>query len=195
MSIKEYSISAVVLFILIAGSNAQAETAVDEQYNFYEIQASANEDLIAELDAKSPVRSGETVYHAYTSTDIAWTFGWQPEKNGCHVTWVNTSVNILYTLPKLGYGHFDSKTSIIWNQWYKALQKHEQNHAKIAVNTAKELESSIAQLPEFSTCRLLEDYANQVGNKFIKVLGERHQKYDKRTHHGETEGARLSTYF
>ena len=46
MSIKEYSISAVVLFILIAGSNAQAETAVDEQYNFYEIQASASYNFV-----------------------------------------------------------------------------------------------------------------------------------------------------
>jgi predicted secreted Zn-dependent protease len=195
MSMKKNTMGIIFCMLFLFGSTVYAETTIEERYDYYAIEVSPETDLIAELDAKSPVRFNNAIYHAYTATNIAWTFGWQNEQQGCHITWVNTAVEIIYTLPQLQNGDLGPKLRPIWDRWYPALQMHEHHHGEIAIKTAGELESSILQLPSFSDCKELEEYANQLGDTSIEKLGNRHREYDARTNHGEKEGAALYSYF
>jgi predicted secreted Zn-dependent protease len=192
---KERIMRIFLCIILLSGSEVYAETTIEETYNYYGITAGPDTDLIAELDSKSPVYVNDQIYHAYTSTNIAWTFGWSYEKEECHITWVNTIVEIIYTLPEVQYGELEPGLRSIWDRWYPALQKHERHHGELAIKTARELEASIMQLTHFSNCKELEDYANQTGHNAIDTLEKRHHDYDEQTNHGEEEGASLFSYF
>ncbi len=49
-------------------------------------------------------------------------------------------------------------------------------------------------MPKERTCQELEEKANEIGHALISELEHLNISYDKRTNHGETQGAFLSEY-
>jgi predicted secreted Zn-dependent protease len=101
-----------------------------------------------------------------------------------------TRVDIILTptirLPRLqvsGEKPLSPKAQKEWDRMLTALKTHENNHDKIARRRASVIRNSLVGKKE-----------SQLGDKFEKAVGKAqkaHDKYDKKTQNGKTEGVKL----
>ena len=76
-----------------------------------------------------------------------------------------------------------------WDRYYKALYNHEQNHVKIALQAAKNIESGLLQQAGYESYNLLLTNVNRICSDGYKLLNLKQKEYDKLTDHGHSEGA------
>lgn len=180
----------VILWII--SCEVEAKNSVTENYKFYLLSPESKGEILKELNITSPIIEDGEIYHGYAYSTINWNFNWRYNKNSCWITSANTELNTTYTLPKLETKSND--VTQVWNKWYPKLVLHEKGHHKLAVNIAVRIENAISEMPKERTCQELEKKANEIGHALISELEHLNISYDKRTNHGETQGAFLSQY-
>ena len=192
----ELSMRSLIVFfcgvLWILSSTVEAKSSVSESYNFYLISPESKGEILKLLNSTSPILEDGDVYHGYAYSSINWNFRWRYNKNSCWITSASTKLNTTYTLPKLETKSND--VNQVWNQWYPKLVLHEKGHHKLAVKIASKIKNTISDMPRARTCTELEKKANGIGQALISELGELNIQYDKRTNHGETQGAFLFEY-
>ncbi len=181
------------LISLVISSVAFSEPLVSEEYEYYYINPNTRADILTSLKENSPIyENGKTMYGS-SNSDVKWNLKWKHNSQICWITSVNTKVTTTYTLPKLIEG--GSGIDSFWDNWYPNLLTHERGHHKLAIDVAEEIERKIRKMPSFSTCDLLEKNANNIVLKSISKLRRLQKDYDKRTNHGETQGASGASIF
>ena len=175
------------LISVVIYSVAFSEPLVSEEYEYYYINPNTRADILTSLKENSPIyENGKTMYGS-SNSDVKWNLKWKHNSQICWITSVNTKVTTTYILPKLIEG--GSGIDSFWVNWYPNLLTHERGHHKLAIDVAEEIERKIRKMPSFSTCDLLEKNANNIVLKSISKLRRLQKDYDKRTNHGETQGA------
>jgi predicted secreted Zn-dependent protease len=69
----------------------------------------------------------------------------------------------------------------------KALKRHEQGHVDIALAAANKLSRSLQQLKRYRSCSVLERHAESSGQRVLRSLREKEDRYDAITNHGEMQ--------
>lgn len=182
----------LTLFSFFVASSAIAAPVVNEQYNYYLVGPSTPQELLPALNKTSTIRQNGQIYHGHTESRINWQFWWQDEQQSCRIERVTVTVNATYTLPQLTSSYPD--VNRIWGKWYPNLLKHEQGHKNLAIDIAQQIENAIYNMGQRNSCAQLEQDANAIGRQFIAQLNKLDNEYDKRTKHGETEGASLGIH-
>ncbi len=185
----------IILITLIWPTSLIADPAINTTYKYYLINTKTSAQLMSDLNHASPIKENGEIFHGHTDSNIRWKFSWQSKHGKCRISKVNTYVDITYTLPKRIHKTTDRDLQKIWDEWFPALLAHEKNHATHAINTATKIEQTIKNLTPYSNCKDLELAANKKGNILIKALNKLDKEYDKKTDHGQTEGAKLTSYF
>ena len=103
---------------------------------------------------------------------------------------VTINLDITFVLPKLKKSN--PETERVWNKWYPNLIKHENKHRDLAVRMASRIENAILTMPRKPNCKQLDKQANKIGMRLLDELESQNVEYDKRTNHGESEGAWLT---
>ena len=85
-------------------------------------------------------------------------------------------------------------TRTIFNNFYAALFKHEQNHRDSGLYAARDIEKALLNLGSFPNCQKLESAANQKGHQILQQYVQRDIDYDKRTDHGRLEGVMVNNF-
>ncbi len=171
---------------------SNAETTVDEEFKYYYVSPNSKSEILSSLNRKSPIREGSEIYHGYAYSSVKWDFRWKYNRQNCWITSVNSEVKTTYTLPKLI--NSGSDVANIWDKWYPNLLNHEKGHHKLALRIASNIERKIVNMSSYPTCKELEKRANDIGYTQVDKLGLLNKKYDKRTKHGESQGASLFSY-
>lgn len=181
------------LISVVISSVAFSEPLVSEEYEYYYVNPNTRADILTSLKENSPIHeNGKTMYGS-SNSDVKWNLKWKHNSQICWITLVHTKVTTTYTLPKLIEGGRDVDS--FWDNWYPNLLTHEKGHHKLAIDAADEIEGKIRKMPSFSTCDLLEKNANNIVLESISKLGRLQKDYDKRTNHGETQGASGASIF
>lgn len=181
--------------LLWCGSfNAEAKSSVSESYEFYHISPTTKHEILKQLNQASPISEHGKVFHGYAYSKINWRFKykWKNNSTNCWITSVHTQLHTTYTLPKLATHTHEVRQ--VWSKWYPKLVLHEKGHHKFALNIANKIQESITKLPTQTSCKVLERKANAIGQRLIAELDALNKQYDKRTNHGETQGAFLFKY-
>jgi len=76
-----------------------------------------------------------------------------------------------------------------WNAYYRALERHEQQHGEHGKNAAREALAAVSSTPAAAACPDTDAAANRRGMAVIERWRQADVDYDKRTSHGRTEGA------
>ncbi len=189
---KLYLLRALFVLILLFPNCAYAALLVSNKYKYYAIDPRSIDDLLPSLNRASPIQEDGETFHGHTYTHIKWNFRWRSGSNRCWIESVRTEVAVTFTLPQLQ--NHNVEINVIWNQWYPKLLIHEENHKNNGIQTAENIEQSIQNMHAYSSCDELEMRANEIGYDYIAKLKKLNDNYDKRTNHGESEGASLSTY-
>ena len=181
------------LISVVLSSVAFSEPLVFEEYEYYYVNPNTRADILTSLKENSPIHENGTIMYGSSNSDVKWNLKWKHNSQICWITSVNTKVNTTYTLPKLIEG--GSGIDDFWANWYPNLLTHERGHHKLAIDAAEEIERKIRKMPSFSTCDLLEKNANNIVLESINKLRRLQKDYDKRTNHGETQGASGASIF
>ena len=181
------------LISVVLSSVAFSEPLVSEEYEYYYVNPNTRADILTSLKENSPIHENGKIMYGSSNSDVKWNLKWKHNSQICWITSVNTKVNTTYTLPKLIEG--GSGIDDFWDNWYPNLLTHEKGHHKLAIDAAEEIERTIRKMPSFSTCDLLEKNANNIVLESINKLRRLQKDYDKRTNHGETQGASGASIF
>lgn len=74
----------------------------------------------------------------------------------------------------------------LWDDMYKALKKHEENHHTILLSEAASWKKAMDKLGDVDKEKMETEWV-----KFNKATQAKQQSYDTKTHHGEKEGVSL----
>ncbi len=190
--IKRTSIPALLLLTITTAADATyLETTFTE---YYTISPRAPQDILRELNWRSPIRENGMTFHGHTDWNISWNYKLQPVPGGCAITNIQTRVDIKYTLPKLDERITDSNITTRFADFNTALTRHEHNHGANGLKAAAEIDQALhaLQTPEQDrqrNCRQLDRYANQTGHRIVQKYARLDSDYDRNTQNGRLEGA------
>lgn len=198
--VNRFSIVGITLLLLFCSNSLLAadaapwcELKVREQYRFYEINGEKLQDLQEQIRLYGTKWTDGKVYSAMTNWDIHYKYDVSCENGRYSVKSVDTSVDIVYHMPRVSSSDkLAPELSTVWNQYLACLQRHEFGHKNLAVQTASELNEIFASLPSFSSERALAAEITRRSEEKFKTLKQSQIDYDHETRHGETQGAILA---
>lgn len=183
MLIKYSGLCALIL--LAAGALADVQNKLDWQH--YPVRINEGETLTQALDRSSPIRQRGLVYHATTQWQVQWRFWWQDSSEGCVIERVHTEVEVQIQLPQLVAGTDAEQAEFA--DYLSALTRHEEGHQQLALAAGEAIDLALQRMPAANQCRALEADAKALGQQLLQRFREREYDYDRRTNHGQTQGA------
>jgi predicted secreted Zn-dependent protease len=178
-------------FCLWVSFPAVAEVYENLSYKTYIADHKAGMSLLQSLNNASPIRENGEIFHGFTSWNIQWQYWWKQEPNGlCFFTKNNTTLTSEVTLPELVSPEY--RVNQEFSSYIASLRRHELGHVDIARSTARKIDEAIISLPPMDSCPLLEQTANQLGNRLLEQARQAQRNYDQATQHGRTQGAQLN---
>jgi predicted secreted Zn-dependent protease len=173
-------------YVVLHGAPA-SEVSENLSYQYYQVNAKAEQPLLAQLLAASPVREKDVTYVGNTTWNVQWQLDWKTNDNGvCMVTDSSTRLDVVIILPELHGGSELQREA--FDRYLEALRRHELNHYRIAVEAARKIDTDLKSLPEMKSCKALEDYANAISRSTLERHNKKSREYDLETDHGQLEG-------
>lgn len=185
------AVSTALLFLaMFLPSHGLAEPVVSIQRSYYTVSGKTENDIRADINAKTPVSENGRKFDAHTKWHVRWNFWWHKSSTACKITRVETKVDIQQILPKLVEDISLPETlSRKWRAYLQALIGHEDGHKSIGLSAAKEIEERLRGMAPGLTCKELESEANATAKGIIVKYARQEKEYDRRTRHGMNEGA------
>lgn len=184
----------ICLYCLIIGTCLPCSAQVDlhERFEYYPITPATLEELKSELANKSPVSKNQLVYHGGTQWKLSPAYVLQVENNLCYLRQITIRLEGTYTMPKLADGATD--TALVkerFERFYQGLLAHEKGHQSLWFEAAQKISDVLKAMPGQYHCKKLSMQANMRINTIVKAYQQHNQQYDKRTVHGQTQGASI----
>lgn len=169
---------------------AQAAVVEEHAERTYAVYAEPSDTLRQALNAATPIRVGDQLFHGHTRWNVRWTFRWWREASGrCRITEVTTRLRAEVQLPELRRATPEQRA--LFDRYLRALSRHEQGHVQFGRDAAHAIDEGIARLSAAPDCPTLEREANALGHRLLREHADREKAYDRDTRHGASQGARL----
>lgn len=180
-------------WLLALGLALDAQAAVIEHTSVirYPVNVVPPQTLKQALNAATPIRENGQVFHGHTKWWVKWNFRWHRQASGrCAITSVTTELTTTMQLPELRQASAADRER--FDRFLPRLTTHEEGHRDNGRAAAAEIDRRIAQLPEMSSCELLDASANETGHRVLDEYNARDRQFDSATEHGKTQGAWLA---
>ncbi len=170
--------------------SAHAVVTESLTYDSYTIAPVRGQNLVAALNATSPIKEGGRSYGGTTKWNVRWGYLWKSGPTGsCSVASVNVSLTATITLPQLVGG--DARQQRIFAAYLAALKVHEMGHYRFGQEAANAVEAQLKALPAAATCGELDASARATAGRILESYGPKEAQYDRATGHGRSQGAEL----
>ncbi len=189
---KKNRMGRYLLSIIFFSSVADAEIVAESKYSYYSVSSPSKRQLPRRLDKATPIKIRGKKFHGQAHSHLNWYFWWETKNGSCYITNVKVTVDTTFTLPTLE--NSNKIVQELWDRWFPYLLRHENGHRDNALRIAKMIEKGIYNLPGQKDCGVLEKNANELANYFIQELEHVDKVYDRKTNHGETEGAWIDSH-
>jgi len=177
-----------LLFLLIS-SNAVADAIESIEYQYYVISPRTPNQIKTELMRHSPIRQGGGTFNGRTDWYIDWKFQTNPSSRGCQLEDSSVSVRVVYILPALGEHVTDPRTIEVFNNFNKALTRHESTHGNHGLSAAREIDAAFDDVQAQPNCDQMSQMLNGIANSIVRKYAQKDAEYDRVTSNGLTEGA------
>lgn len=171
-----------------------ANPIIDRNKSYYEVTGHTIAAIRSSLNRQSPVRHPITgqQFDAYTQWEVRWRYQWHKEPGQCEIRSVTVHYDVDYTLPRWRAPHgVDHAVQQRWIHYINSLNHHEKRHDAYGERAAIAIEEALWQMGTFPSCQQLSAQANLEANAILQHYIELEKRFDRRTHHGATQGARF----
>jgi len=185
------AVTALALFLAGTGADAGAAVEVEESVENYDISGSKAGQLKRAMKKLGP-REGGRRYAAYTEWILTWTYTFDERETECRFDSFDVRAAITMTLPRWEPGG-GAPVELLerWEQFIEALERHENGHARIALEAAASIDAAVSALGPRASCHELEREADATARDKVERYRQRERRYDEQTNHGRAQGARL----
>lgn len=176
-----------------SGQRPSSELHVNRTETFYDVTGRSARALLHDLTRRGPrVDDGR----AFGRT--SWTARWEVtyarptgESNApCRMRHADVHMEVEVTLPR--WNAPDGAPEALrhdWNNFIDALALHEREHRESIVSAGRRVVRALEEL-EAPSCPALKDKAGATARPILEEARAYNRRYDERTGHGRTQGAR-----
>lgn len=180
--------------VILAGWSleALAEPEISAKTVYYEIKGETARELRRAMNEKRPKAPDGSRHDGLTNWRITWKYAWQKVDGRFAIRNPKVTVTLITGLPKWeAPPQSDQALVERWQTYLRALVKHEDHHASLAVKAARDLEMTLLAIPLQNSEVELKRLADEAGRNAIDENNKRDAAYDSATAHGLKEGAKF----
>jgi len=182
--------AAIAVFALLLMGGVHASESLEIEY--YEVHGNSAQEVREWMNRNGPVGKDGRRFHGYTKWHVRWNFRYRPRGASCEVTSVETSLDVIMTLPRWTRpAGAPAELEREWERYSAALRAHEDGHAGLGAAAAGEIQRRLSEMSGTSGCQALADDMNRTGRAILEEAKAREREYDATTGHGATQGARF----
>ncbi len=183
-------IAAIFAMLCMQAGVSEAKTIIATIYANYPVSGSNIEEIKQSMLLNAMQDDHGNKFTAKTSPKFSWNYKFAENSNGCKIENTDIEVAITYQLPEIaGNVQLNDDDMQKWQKYAAATFKHEQGHAALSIETAKEIEWEATNMLPKASC----GEAARTANMLIGNILNRHERnnlaYDTQTAHGVTQGA------
>lgn len=175
---KAIALLALAAVLRTAGADA---ASIDERTTYFTIQGKTLAQLDRELGRKGPTAgAGSTRHPGATTVSFGGTVTYTPTRGRCRVGRTGFSLKLVKILPRWRPPKAaDAATVIVWRTLAQDIERHENDHAKIARRYVKRMEGAVRNLGSRRTCSELEAAVNAVTKRYLQDHEREQLEFDK----------------
>ena len=177
-----------VLVALACPALTCAQNTLVWKTNYYAIAGASIGELRRSM-SQSRTFQGPSNLVGLTEWRIDWRYKVNPSATGCRCSSFTTTTVITNTLPRwIAPASAPDDLKANWTRYITALGQHEDGHSQIALAGLAEMHKRIKELGESADCTTMTKRINDTAWQVVNEQRERDREYDRRTHHGGTQG-------
>src|SRR6266481_410974 len=174
----------VIGFASCCALAAMAEDTMTVTTNYYTVEGTSVRELRAALDQSRSLK-GRSPSDARTAWDIRWSFQTISSETECRLRSVEIRTTITITLPRwVPSSNAAPDLQQRWQNYLKALLKHEDGHRVLAQLAAAEVGKQVRSIKGAPSCDALGESIKTKANATIAEYREKEAQYDRKTEHG-----------
>lgn len=193
MTLPTTCLDACLLALAAVATPADPGLVYTEQRETYVVQGVNRRELRAALrQAQADGRDEREASVARTSQDLSMRYELEPVDGGCRAKDLVVSLDVTIHLPEwVPEGVANKGLVEDWNRMRDALERHEEGHRDIALESAHYLLAGLRDLGLQADCQSLRREAQKVFFRAQLRYSVRDGAYEHRTQHGIAQGAVL----
>ena len=171
--------------------DALAQDTMTVTTNYYTVYGTGVRELRAALDQSRRLKD-RSPSDASTDWDIRWAYKTITSETECRLLSVEIRTTITITLPRwVPRSEAPPDLQQQWQNYLKALLKHEDGHRALAQMAAGEVGRQMRSIKGAINCEALAALIKTKADATIAEYREKEAQYDRKTEHGATQGARF----
>lgn len=173
---------------LVADVSLPREIDTDEREVPYRVTGSTAAELRQSIWDEGPEVDGRS-WSGYTTWHVRWRYDYATVSGECRMQTVDVSFRSRVRLPRWDPpDDADPRLVADWRAYVAALREHEYGHRDIGARAARDILHRLRSL-RLDRCDGMEERANTLAHRILDRYREREDAYDRRTNHGERQGA------
>lgn len=128
-------------------------------------------------------------YYARTDWYLTSDWSWKASPGECALTGAQVSVAVTMTLPTLVSVDAPEDVQTRWRTFIDNTITHENEHVKLSFDGARNYQRDLDRVPAAPNCEILHNRLKDLFRKHFDLIDRANSDYDRRTKHGETQGA------
>jgi predicted secreted Zn-dependent protease len=189
---KTIFVKASSLCLALVGLPILAHGKDSFRIEYFAIRGTTAQQLRADLSRLGPV--GETGIRGdgYTEYRIAWKFTMTLNDGVCRASDANVDLDVIMRLPRWNPPAGVPKRLVdTWERFSQVLREHEDEHHRLAIAAAREVQRELRARKRAPTCEALKIRLNATANKVLARYREKQLAYDLDTDYGRAQGTGL----
>jgi predicted secreted Zn-dependent protease len=171
----------LALVPLFAAQTASAETIVRKSFRYFTIGGKTAADLDHQLETKGPHTNTTGARHpGATKIKFGGTMDYVQHDGRCKIGNTKVTVAITIIMPRWKNRHrTNSELALIWDTLSADIKRHEERHAEIAVQHARDLDRRLNALPSASNCSALAQDVSDLTDKVTQEHDADQIRFDR----------------
>ena len=158
---------------------------VAEVFDYYDINGTSEIELRRQMEVNGYLWEDGIRYAGMTFCNIRWMTYTRMNEELCVVDKVDVYADIKFRMPRWSNSYSaPPDVQSWWTSYYDGLLKHENGHRDLGVETAREIQRKIADVPPQKTCKELFETADNAGKLALERNKQLNRDYDALTKHG-----------
>lgn len=159
---------------------AGAETIVHKSISYFTIGGRTAAELDSELQRNGPLLKTTGNRHpGATRIKFGGDVTYVEEKGACRISAARVTVMTKIMLPRWKYRRSaDARLGLLWDTLSSDIRRHEERHAEIARNHARDMEKTLRTLPARSSCKTLQSEVSRISAKLIQSHDRDQARFD-----------------
>lgn len=160
---------------------ANARTIVHKSIRYFSIGGKTAADLDRQLETKGPHTNTTGSRHpGATKIKFGGTMDYIQQGGRCKIGDIKVRVNITIILPKWTNRHrANSELALIWDTLSSDIKRHEERHAEIAVQHARDLDRHLKALPSAKSCQILAQKVSELTDEVTNEHDADQLRFDR----------------